>query len=351
MSGHDIIVVGASAGGVEALRALVHSLPGNLPASIFVTLHVSPHFPSFLPDILNRSGVLPALHPSDGAKIQTGHIYVAPPDYHMMLEEGHISLVHGPKENRHRPAIDPLFRSAAQFYGPRVIGVILTGALDDGTAGLLAIKRHNGITGVQDPNDALYPNMPENALANIQVDFCLPITRIGPHLVHLIHQPAANEDITPVPQGMVQEVRTTKMETNIQDDNHLVGQPSVFSCPECGGVLWEIQDGPLLRFRCRTGHAFSAESVLAEQNEVFEGALWTALKTLEEKASLSRRLAQQARERSQTWLIGNLEEKLHDVEQSADILRQLLAKNVGNNPSPANLDPGTKPDPGEKGVS
>src|SRR5437016_12022670 len=185
MPGHDIIVVGASAGGVEALVTLARSLKRNLQAAVFVVLHMPAQSPSLLPEILGRAGPLKAVQATDDMQIEPGHIYVAPPDHHMLMELGKVRVVRGPKENRHRPAVDPLFRSAALAYGPRVIGVILTGALDDGTAGLLAVKRRGGIAIVQDPDEALYPSMPLSALANVEVDYRLPLSSIGPLLVHL----------------------------------------------------------------------------------------------------------------------------------------------------------------------
>src|SRR5947199_9158576 len=175
MSGHDIIVVGASAGGVEALVTLARSLKRNLQAAVFVVLHMPAQSPSLLPEILGRAGPLKAVQATDDMQIEPGHIYVAPPDQHMLMELGKVRVVRGPKENRHRPAVDPLFRSAALAYGPRVIGVILTGALDDGTAGLQAVKRRGGITIVQDPDEAFYPGMPLSALQHVQVDYTLPL--------------------------------------------------------------------------------------------------------------------------------------------------------------------------------
>lgn len=185
MPGHDIIVIGASAGGVQALKTLVGSLPRKLPASIFVVLHIPAESPSLLPEILSRAGPLEAVQAVDGIEIEHRCIYIAPPDHHLLIEHGHVRVVRGPKENRHRPAVDPLFRSAAQIYGTRVVGVILTGGLDDGTAGLLAVKRRGGIAVVQDPDEALYPGMPSSALANVEVDYRLPLSSIGPLLVRL----------------------------------------------------------------------------------------------------------------------------------------------------------------------
>ncbi len=190
--GHDIIVIGASAGGVEALMKVVRTLPGDIPASLFLVLHLPAESSSVLPTILSRVSALPAIHPEDYSPIVPGTIYVARPDYHLMLEHGIVRVTHGPKENRHRPAIDPLFRSAALAYGPRVIGVILTGALDDGTAGLLAIKCSGGIAIVQDPQEALYASMPRSALLHVQVDYVLDLDAIGPKLIQLVKTPISD---------------------------------------------------------------------------------------------------------------------------------------------------------------
>ncbi len=185
MPGRDIIVIGASAGGVHALVTLVGSLPKRLPAAIFVVLHIPAKGRSLLPDILSRAGPLKAVEAVDGVDIEHQCIFVVPPDHHLLIELGHVCVVRGPKENRHRPAVDPLFRSAAQVYGPRVVGVILTGSLNDGTAGLLAVKQRGGIAVVQDPDEALFSSMPLSALANVEVDYRLPLSSIGPLIVRL----------------------------------------------------------------------------------------------------------------------------------------------------------------------
>lgn len=176
---HDIIAIGTSAGGVEALKTLVSGFPPDLAASIFVVLHVSPSYPSVLPDILTRFGPLPAVHARNGDAILPGRIYVAPPDHHLTMEPGFIRTVRGPRENGHRPAVDPLFRAAARTYGPRAVGVVLTGALDCGTAGLMSIKAHGGVAIVQDPNEALSPEMPQNAIKHVRVDHVLPLAKIS----------------------------------------------------------------------------------------------------------------------------------------------------------------------------
>jgi two-component system, chemotaxis family, protein-glutamate methylesterase/glutaminase len=327
VSKHDIIVIGASAGGVEALSELVGMLPSDLPAAIFIVLHIPAQSPSLLPEILSRKGPLPAAHPHDGEQIKPGHIYIAPPDRHMLIEEGYISLSRGPKENRHRPAIDVLFRSAAVAYGPRVIGVILTGSLDDGTAGLLAIKRRGGMAVVQDPKDALYPSMPMSALAHVQVDHCMPLAQIGRILPSLATESAQPEEAYPVPQEMQDEVKIAEMDMVELNSNTHPGVPSAFTCPDCGGVLWEIQDDKLVRFRCRVGHSFTLESMLAGQSEALEHALWVALETLEETTSLSRHMVNDARTRGQEWLARRFEERLQRAEENASVLRDVLLKN------------------------
>jgi two-component system chemotaxis response regulator CheB len=212
MPGHDVIVIGASAGGVEALVTLAGSLPADLPAAIFLVLHIPAQSPSLLPDILNRAGPLRASHPADGEAIQYKHIYVAPPNQHLLVEEGIVRLIRGPKENRHRPAIDPLFRSAARTYGTRVVGVILTGSLDDGTVGLLAIKRRGGVVVVQDPHDALFSSMSLSAITHVEVDHVLPLSAIGPMLAQLAYQQAAIEGSYPVPKDMEMETKLAAMD-------------------------------------------------------------------------------------------------------------------------------------------
>jgi two-component system chemotaxis response regulator CheB len=327
MYGHDIIVIGASAGGVDALVKLAHDLPVSLPAAVFVVLHIPAQSPSLLPTILNRAGPLKALHPTNNMKIERGHIYIAPPDQHLLVKEGYVQIVRGPKENRHRPAVDPTLRSAALAYGPRVIGTILTGALDDGTAGLQAVKQRGGLAVVQDPQDALYPSMPQSAIEHVQVDYCIPLAEMGPLLTQLSHQPAGAESSYPASKELENEVKIAEMNMAALNTDDHPGKPSVLGCPECGGVLWELQEGDLLRFRCRTGHTFSPESVLAEQNEELERALWVALKTLEEKASLSRRMMHQAQEHGRDWMARNFKERLQEAEKYAGVIREMLMNN------------------------
>jgi two-component system chemotaxis response regulator CheB len=233
-------------------------------------------------------------------------------------------VVRGPKENRHRPAIDPLFRSAARSYGTRTVGIVLSGMLDDGTAGLMAIKRRGGLAIVQRPSEALYPSMPQSALNHVHVDYCLPIDEIGPLLVSLTREPGGEQEVGLSADALEKEVWTAEMGTDASDGQEHVGQPSVFSCPECGGVLWEIKDGNFLRFRCRVGHALSAESMLAEQTEAVDKALWNAFKTLEEQVSLTRQLAQRAQAQKNSHLAQRFLMRARKVEEDARQLRQIL---------------------------
>lgn len=325
MSGHDIIVIGASAGGVEALVTLVHTLPANFPGALFVVLHVPAESPSLLADILGRAGQLPACYPKDKARIEHGHIYVAPPDYHLLIEGEHMRLVRGPKENRHRPAIDPLFRSAAGACGPRVVGIVLTGMLDDGTAGLLVIKRNGGIAVVQDPREALYNSMPRSALEHVNVDYCVHLAEMRPLLEKLALAPTL-ETVHTTPAHLAKEIQAVEMDTFPLDEKELAGRPSSFSCPECGGVLWEIEEDSFLRFRCRIGHALSAESALLAQGELIEQALWSALKTLEEQGSLAGRMAQAAHDRGNMRTAQDLEAQVQHTKDDVLVLRQLLLK-------------------------
>ncbi|MEO8287823.1 MAG: chemotaxis protein CheB [Chloroflexota bacterium] len=323
MPGHDVIVIGASAGGVEALSTIVGGLPADLPASIFVVLHIPAQSPSYLPNILRRRGRLPALQASDGQKIKKGHIYVAPPDCHLLVSEDVIRVVHGPKENRSRPAVDPLFRSAAEAFGPRAVGVVLTGSLDDGTLGLRAIKLGGGLAVVQDPNDALFPSMPSSALMHVDVDYVLPLEGIPALLTELAYAQVQEREFS-VPEKT--KLENEIVEKDLSDPAVLdrLGTASHFACPECHGTLWEMHDGNLLRFRCRVGHAYTADSMLAEHNESLEGALWAALRALEESASLSLRMAERARDQNHRHVVERFMAKANEAQANAELVRKLL---------------------------
>lgn len=343
MPGHDIIVVGASAGGVEALTTLVRHLPGNLPAAVFVVLHMPPNNPSVLPRILERYSTLEVSPAAHGAAIVPGRIYVARPDHHLLLKPGMIDLSRGPRENGHRPAVDPLFRTASRAYGPRVIGVVLSGNLDDGTAGLLAIKRRSGLAVVQDPDEAMYNGMPGSAVANVAVDHVASIASMGLLLARLVAEPVPdhamelfmsqrnNEPHPPEPKQDAAESGTSS-----SHPAEVAGPPSMFTCPECGGSLWEFKDGELIRFRCHVGHAYTAESMLSEQDQMVESAMWTALRTLEESAALSRRLETRSRHGGHVLSAENFSRRAAEAEERAATIRRALVtdREVVDPPSP-----------------
>lgn len=278
-----LIVIGASEGGVSALQALAAAFPPDLPAAVLVVLHVGAHN-STLAAILSHAGPLLALNPKNGEEITPGRIYVAPPDHHMIVGDGLIRLTKGPRENFARPSIDPLFRSAAEAYGPSVIGVILTGGLNDGTAGLYEIKRRGGIVIVQDPNEATNPSMPLSALRHVAVDHCAPLAM----LPHLIQQVLKDISPNPTPQTS-SEGRENEMTAEYTHE-----RPVAITCPDCGGALRQSQVGSLKQFRCHIGHVYTAEVMVHGQFIAMEQSLETALRSLNERAELCRQMAEQA---------------------------------------------------------
>jgi two-component system chemotaxis response regulator CheB len=247
---------------------------------------------------------------------------------HVLIEQGYMRVVRGPKENRARPAIDPLFRTAARAYGPRVIGVVLSGALNDGTAGLLAIKRRGGLAIVQDPDDAVIAMMPQSALEYVQVDHCVPAPRIAMLVNQLSYLSADHEGVSPVPSDMDFEANIARPFAEEVHAAHRPGMLSAYTCPDCRGPLWEIEDGDLLRYRCREGHAFTGDSVLDGQYEAVETALWTALETLTESALMADHMAQQARGRGHYMLEKRFHEKARSAQQRAAVIRDVLNKSV-----------------------
>ncbi|MGH9404672.1 MAG: chemotaxis protein CheB [Terriglobia bacterium] len=313
----DIVVVGGSAGSIEPLKLLAAGLPADFGGAVFVVLHVSPSHPSLLPAILRAAGPLPAFHAKDQEPVRPGSIYIAPPDFHMLLENGVVRVVHGAHENRHRPAVDPTFRSAARTYGSRVAGVVLSGYLDDGSAGLLAIKMAGGLSIVQDPAEALCPEMPTRAIEYAGADRVLSISEITALLADLARQPPI-----PIPPP----AETTMMGQNeaerVKLSNHATrdrkGKPSPFSCPECHGVLWELEGRDHLRFRCRVGHAFTAEVLRVALSQSTEDALWAAMRVLEEKAALLRQISRVG---------GRYAEQANQYEKHATIIRDVLMEN------------------------
>ena len=334
MVDHRVVVIGASAGGVEALIDLVPRLPGDFAAPICVVLHIPAESPNLLAAILDRRSQLSVIHAGDGMELRNGVMYVAQPDHHLIIDGRTLRLPRGPRENRHRPAVDPLFRSAALSYGSGAIGVILSGSLDDGTAGLLAIKRVGGMAIVQSPRDAMYTGMPQSAVENVEkIDFVVPLAEVAAALEQCLNMPR----LAPVPttdlELMKMEKRISEMDEGAMESDERPGDPSAFSCPDCGGVLWEIADGQYIRFRCRVGHAFSPETMLGAQADTLEEALWSALKTLEESATLAKRLANTERGRGHKWMMKRFEEKESEARDRAETIRKVLTRMNGTVPS------------------
>jgi two-component system, chemotaxis family, protein-glutamate methylesterase/glutaminase len=327
MQPHHVVVVGTSSGGIEALRELVAGLPADFPAALAIVLHTSPQSPGILPDILNRSGALRATSPKGTVRLQAGEIYVAPPDFHMLIEPGRIRVAKGPKENRFRPAIDPLFRSAAQVYGPNAIGVVLTGNLDDGAAGLWAIKQLGGVTIVQDPRDALFPSMPQSALDHVAVDYIAPLSEIPPLLVDLTKRPARDVAFE-APERMEVEVRIAKQEDPLKAGVMGFGDSSSFACPECHGVLMQRKEGSRIRFRCHTGHAYSAESLLADIRDQIEVQVWNAIRAMQEGDLLMRVMAAHVDQVHAPADSSTLRERAEELQRQADTLRQMVTSGV-----------------------
>ena len=320
-----IIVIGGSLGGIEALKIVTADLPGTLPAAILVVLHVGRHGLNCLDQIISRSGPLPASNAIDGEKIRAGHIYIAPVDRHLLVDAGgRLTLSRGPKENRSRPAIDPLFRSAAAAFGPRVIGVVLTGLLDDGTAGLWAVKEQGGVAVVQHPDDALAPDMPLNALKHVEVNHCVPLKNIAPLLVSLTAMPTPEQPPPPsVPKKMAIELDIARAHGALESGVVELGEPSLFSCPECHGVLLQLKEGGLLRFRCHTGHAYSPETLLADVADKTEKSLWNVLRALDETVLLLSHLALQTPRPEEA---ARLRQKADKAKARSDLIRQALEK-------------------------
>jgi two-component system chemotaxis response regulator CheB len=309
-----VVVVGASAGGVEALVAFVGALPADTRAAICVVLHVSPSGTTAMPHILGRAARMPVHGPADGDPLLAGHIYVAPPDHHLEIEPGRVRLTQAPRENGHRPAIDATMRTAAEAYDANVVGVVLSGARDDGTAGLLAIKRCGGAALVQDPDEALYAGMPTSAIAHVDVDAVLPLAQMAGWLAR--HRPG-----DPRPPGGIPAMDDPQMPSTPQAPRE-DATGTRFTCPDCGGVLFEQTELSMTRFRCSVGHVFSIESLAAGQAHALEGALWTAVRALEDRAELLRQMA--ARWEGQLRAAETFAAQADDAERRAGLVREAI---------------------------
>jgi len=325
----DVVVIGASAGGVGSLQRVVEHIQPDFPAAILIALHLPDGIRSMLPEILERAGNLPAAHARDGDPIEPGRIYVAPAGFHLTVTRGRMAVARGAREHGHRPAIDPLFRSAAYAYRRRAIGVILSGSLHDGTVGLREIKRAGGLAIVQDPKDTEWPSMPLSALRHVDIDHSVPASQIGVLLQQIVVMPVRSAaSMSDRDQDTVKdELRELTMH---QDERDHPGEPSPYSCPECGGVLWEIKDGELMRFRCRVGHAYTSETLTTEQALTVEHALWSALRALEEQAAVRRRMAERAVLNGKDIMAERYRQRARELDAHAQHVRNLVLAGVGS---------------------
>jgi two-component system, chemotaxis family, protein-glutamate methylesterase/glutaminase len=346
MPGLKLVVIGASAGGLEALLSIVERLPASLDVPILIVVHTRSEGDSVLPQILGRVSALPVCFANHLAEIKPGHVYIAPPDFHMLVTPLGIRLNRGPRENGFRPAIDPLFRAAARVYRSSVMGIILSGALDDGTYGLKVLKDSGGIAVVQEPADASFPSMPANAIRVVDVDHVLPASQIAALIAGLSEnfikgEPAMARKHRPTTQsprrgdpGEEPEPQDVSDETEVQDMQKEFGPPSGQTCPDCGGALWEIQDGALARYRCHVGHQFSIEGLDAEQQDAVESALWSAVRVLEEHADLRHRMARRAEDGGMSAVSEAFTKSARESHQQAHTIRGLLFGRAEPSPMP-----------------
>lgn len=317
MARKSIVVIGASAGGVEALQKLLPALPPDLPAAVLIVLHTSPDSPPTLGTVLGFRANIPVKDAEDGEAIEPGHVYVAIPNCHLQVERGKIRVVGGPRENRHRPSIDALFRSAAVAYAGETIGVVLTGLLDDGSVGLALIKERGGATIVQDPENDMFSAMPRNAIQTAGPDHILPLHEIPGAIVRLINESA--EEQPPEREGIAVMQRSP-------DNEHKPGEVSVYTCPECSGSLWEVQDGNLTRYECRVGHSYTLQSLVEDNSQTLERAMWVALRTIEESISLAKRMSKRAREHGHNGVALRWEDQARSKADDARVLRDILLR-------------------------
>lgn len=330
-----VVAVGASSGGIAALRRLVSGLPADLPAALMIVLHIGEHA-SRLPWLLSTVSALPAAHAVDGEAITAGRIYVAPPDHHLTVDADSVRLSRGPKEHHTRPAIDPLFRSAAIAHGRRAIGIVLSGLLDDGTAGLQAIKKFGGTAMVQDPREAEEPSMPLSAMKYSDVDDCLPVESLAQRLVlrieairaGAVHGESASPQVGPdsARQDIAREQALMQPETDPLSQLQAIAQPSALVCPDCHGGLWEINAASPPRYRCHTGHGYSLRTLAIAHAESTDAALWSAIRALKEKEMILRRLANVADERQDATARETNLLQADVVSNQAAVLRKMVEK-------------------------
>jgi two-component system, chemotaxis family, protein-glutamate methylesterase/glutaminase len=330
MDHHDVIALGASAGGFNALRELLSQLPSDLPAAVFIVLHLRAHAPDRFAHTLGHDSSLRVEFAMHGEKWVRGRVYLAPPDQHMLIEGERIFLAHGPRENGSRPAIDPTFRSIAANFGGRAIGGLLTGMLNDGTSGLIAIQECGGLTVIQDPRDALYPSMPLSAMSAMQVDYIVPLAELAQLLLRLVNEPQG-KTVGPSEQLKL-EIEIAKNRIGTPDLPDGLGTRSTLTCPQCNGVLWEISEGGLLRFRCHSGHTYTLDSLAVEQASALSRALANAVRALAERVALMRRMAEDARNRNQMGSADEWERRAQEYEEQVQVIRNIMLGGLERQP-------------------
>ncbi len=325
MSNRDILAIGASAGGVQALIKLAGAFRPDLPAAVLVTLHLSSQFRSSLDELLMRVGPLPAAFAADGERLRKGRIYIAPPDRHLLIDGERIVLGAGPRENNSRPAIDPMLRSAAVCCCDRTIGVVLTGTLGDGASGLWAVKQCGGITVVQDPRAAAFPEMPQTALELAGPDHVVDLEHMPALLDSLVHQPSGEPRKSP--PGMAFEVQIARGErAYVMNEMDQIGQRSVLSCPDCHGVMWEVHEGRLARYRCHVGHTCAADLMDLALDNNLRRALGSAQRALEERVALADKLYRQAERSGHRHLVSTWSARRREYEQEMTVIREAIRR-------------------------
>ncbi len=324
MSNRDIIVIGGSAGATVPLRQILGNLPSELPAAILIVLHIPSRGIGMLSTVVASAGLLPVRQAEDGMTIERGHIYIGAPDHHMLVEGDRILLGRGPRENMVRPAIDPLFRSAAISFGPRVIGVVLSGLLSDGASGLNAVKRCGGMALVQDPNDAVADEMPRRALEAATVDLCVPGARLGDVLSDLVLEHAGA--VLPIPPELRLEVAIAAGERIDSERLGTIAEPVALTCPGCGGVLSKMRERGPLRFRCQVGHGYTADALAKVQEGKVDEALRVALRIIEERAELVHRMAEDGRYSGRRAVAEMYDARAAEYHAHAEIIRQAVLR-------------------------
>ncbi|HEY9000305.1 MAG TPA: chemotaxis protein CheB [Mucilaginibacter sp.] len=336
---NSVVVIGGSAGGYQAVADLMAHVPADLDTSFFVVVHVSrKSVGAILVQHIQRNTSYQCSLAKDNEPIKKGHLYVAPPDFHLIIKNGHMRVFRGPHENRWRPSIDVLFRSAAAAYDSNTVGIILSGLLDDGTSGMSAIKRSGGICIVQEPHDAEFDDMPNNVLNNVNVDHSVPVSEMGYVLDDIFSKPFQNKDLKKVPDDVkIESEITERMNTNMNELDK-IGVRSNYSCPDCGGALWEMKDDTVPRYRCYTGHVFTGNVLLEKQAEGLEESIWISIRMLEERRNLLKRMAKNPAHSSVIDGDVDMDEKADELEKHIERMKSLLVSIGKNSPKTAGFE-------------